>query len=141
MKIEQSFGILVPTWGILWKPLGVGFAGRTDMIVALFHLHNVCRDEQTSVIAVEEEDTGQERGESSWQRVGFCRLRTRVSSNRQARQPPSPLEAATLRRERRRRRFYCTTDSFARRRTLSGTPRLERVVYCVDSELVDILAL
>jgi len=83
----------------------------------------------------------QERGESTWQRVGFYRLRTRVSSNRQARQPPSPLEAATLRRERRWRRFCCTTDSFARRRTLSGTPRLERVVYCVDSELVDILAL
>ena len=36
--IEQSFGILVSTWGILWRPLSVGFAGRTDLIVALFHL-------------------------------------------------------------------------------------------------------
>ena len=38
VKIEQSFGILVSTWGILWRPLSVGFAGRTDLIVARFQL-------------------------------------------------------------------------------------------------------
>ena len=55
VKIEQLFGILVSTWGILWRPLSVGFAGRTDQIVTLFHLHNVCRDEQTKVVVAEEE--------------------------------------------------------------------------------------
>ena len=37
-KIEQLFGILVSTWGILWGPPSVGFAGRADLVVALFHL-------------------------------------------------------------------------------------------------------
>ena len=56
VKIEQSFGMLVSTWGILWRPLSKGFAGRTDLIVALFHMHNFCRDEQTKAIAAEEQD-------------------------------------------------------------------------------------
>ena len=55
MKIEQSFIILVSTWGILWRPLSVEFAGRIDLIVALFHLYNFCRHEQTKVVASEED--------------------------------------------------------------------------------------
>lgn len=57
VKIEQSFGILVSTWGILWKPLSVAFSGRSDVIVAVFRLHNFCRDEQTPEVAAEEEDS------------------------------------------------------------------------------------
>ena len=56
VKIEQSFGILASTWAIMWRSLSVGFAVRTDLIVALFHLHNFCRDKQTKVVSAEEED-------------------------------------------------------------------------------------
>ena len=56
VKIEQTFGILVATWGIWWRPLRVGFAGRTDLVVAISHLHNCCRDEQMNMVEVEEED-------------------------------------------------------------------------------------
>lgn len=56
VKIEQSFGILVGQWGILWKPLRVQFAGRGDLITALFHLHNFLRDEQVPPIEASEED-------------------------------------------------------------------------------------
>ena len=92
VKIEQSFGILVSTWGILWKPLGVGFAGRTDMIVALFHLHNFCRDEQTSVIAVEEEDTETGKG-----RVQLATGGVLPSSYKSVVQPTGPPAAKPTR--------------------------------------------
>ena len=39
VKVEQSFGILVQRWGILWRPLRVAFDGRPKLIRALFHLH------------------------------------------------------------------------------------------------------
>lgn len=55
VKIEQSFGILVATWGILWRPLRVKFAGRGDLIIALFHLHNFLRDEGVEPVRMAEE--------------------------------------------------------------------------------------
>ena len=55
IKIEQSFGILVSTWGILWKPLRLQFAGRGNLIECLFHLHNFLRDEKVEPIRPEEE--------------------------------------------------------------------------------------
>lgn len=66
-KIEQSFGILVGTWGILWRPLRVQFSGRTDLIKALFHLHNFLRDEKVTPVQMEDEDeeSGQGRPEVS----------------------------------------------------------------------------
>ena len=70
VKIEQSFGILVPTCGILRRPLSVGFAGRNGLIVALFHLHNFCRDVQTKMVAAEEDYHDRKRGESCWPRAG-----------------------------------------------------------------------
>lgn len=56
VKIEQSFGILVSVWGILWRPLRVQFAGRTGLITALFHLHNFLRDERDEPINSSDED-------------------------------------------------------------------------------------
>lgn len=65
IEVEQSFGILVSTWGILWKPLRVQFAGRADLIRALFRLHNFLRDEQVTPVSREEESelTGRNRPE------------------------------------------------------------------------------
>lgn len=56
VKIEQSFGILVSTWGILWRPLRVRYAGRGDLIKALFHLHNFLQDEKVAPVHLSEED-------------------------------------------------------------------------------------
>ena len=53
--VEQSFGILVQTWGILWRPLIVSFAGRADLIAALFRLHNFLRDEGGGPVRLNEE--------------------------------------------------------------------------------------
>lgn len=50
VKVEQSFGILVQRWGILWKPLRVSFDRRTKLIRALFHLHNYCIDEGSALL-------------------------------------------------------------------------------------------
>ncbi|CAB1097923.1 unnamed protein product [Ectocarpus sp. CCAP 1310/34] len=57
VKIEQSFGILVSTWGILWRPLRVQLGGRADLITALFHLHNFLQDEKVAPIQLSEEDS------------------------------------------------------------------------------------
>lgn len=63
VKIEQSFGILVSVWGILWRPLRVQFAGRTALITAFFHLHNFLRDERDEPLrpAEEDESSGRDR--------------------------------------------------------------------------------
>ena len=53
--VEQTFGILVQTWGILWRPLRVQFAGRSDLIAALFRLHNFLRDEGVGPVRPNEE--------------------------------------------------------------------------------------
>ncbi|CAB1097557.1 unnamed protein product [Ectocarpus sp. CCAP 1310/34] len=57
VKIEQGFGILVSTWGILWRPLRVQFGGRADLITAHFHLHNFLQDEKVAPIQLAEEDS------------------------------------------------------------------------------------
>lgn len=62
VKIEQSFGILVSRWGILWRPLRVQFSGRADLITALFRLHNFLIDEKVSPISASEEDATSGRG-------------------------------------------------------------------------------
>ena len=56
VKIEQCFGILVSTWGILWRPLRMQYVGRGDVISALFHLHNFLQDEKVDPIHMSEED-------------------------------------------------------------------------------------
>lgn len=56
VNIEQSFGILVGTWGMLWRPLRVQFRGRDDLVTALFHLHNFLRDENVRPVHESEED-------------------------------------------------------------------------------------
>ena len=57
IKVEQSFGILVQTWGILWKPIRLRHAGRADIITSLFRLHNFLRDEMMELVRLDEEDT------------------------------------------------------------------------------------
>lgn len=42
-------------WGILWLPLRVSFAGRADLISALFRLHNFLRDERVGPVRLNEE--------------------------------------------------------------------------------------
>lgn len=61
VKIEQSFGILVSTWGILWRPLRVQYAGRGDLITALFRLHNFLQDEKVGLVRMSEEDESTRR--------------------------------------------------------------------------------
>ena len=63
VRIEQSFGILVSTWGILWRPLRIQFGGRTDVVYALFRLHNYLQDEKVTPVHLEDEDeeSGQRR--------------------------------------------------------------------------------
>lgn len=56
VRIEQAFGILVGQWGILWRPLRVQFAGRSDLITALFRLHNFLCDEKVRPVHMSEED-------------------------------------------------------------------------------------
>lgn len=60
VKIEQSYGVLVSQWGILWRRLAVQFSGRPDIITALFHLHNYLRDEQ--VVGVKPHEESEETG-------------------------------------------------------------------------------
>lgn len=62
VKIEQSFGILVSTWGILWRPLKVQYSGRGDLVKALFHLHNFLQDEKVGLVLMSEEDKWTGRG-------------------------------------------------------------------------------
>lgn len=44
--VEQSFGILVNRWGILWSALRCRLAKATDVIVVCFKLHNFIMDSQ-----------------------------------------------------------------------------------------------
>jgi len=55
VKVEQSFGILVQRWGILWRPLRVAFDRRPKLIRALFYLHNFCIDEGSDLVDRDEE--------------------------------------------------------------------------------------
>ncbi|CAB1098416.1 unnamed protein product [Ectocarpus sp. CCAP 1310/34] len=57
VKIEQSFGILASTWGILWRHPRMQLGGRADLITALFHLHNFLQDEKVAPIQLSEEDS------------------------------------------------------------------------------------
>lgn len=94
VKIEQSFGILVSQWGILWRPLKVRFDGRADLLTALFHLHNFLRDEQVTQVATEEEDkayngerpvlTGEDTLPAEWQPEAPAPSRSGESSARAA---------------------------------------------------------
>lgn len=56
VKVEQSFGILVARWGILWRP---------KLIRTLFHLHNFFIDEGSNPIAVGDESAESGKGRPS----------------------------------------------------------------------------
>ena len=55
VKVEQSFGILVQRWRILWRPLRVAFDRRPKLIRALLHLHNFFIDEGSDLVDRDEE--------------------------------------------------------------------------------------
>lgn len=84
VKIEQSFGLLVATWGILWRRLAVLFAGRPDLITALFHLHNFLRDEKVDGVKLAEEDAETGRGRPTQEHDG------RLTSNSWRSTAPQP---------------------------------------------------
>ena len=54
---QLRVSILVGQWVILWRPLRVQFAGRGDLITALFRLYNFLRDDQVQPIHQSEEDS------------------------------------------------------------------------------------
>lgn len=89
VKIEQSFGLLVATWGILWRRLGVQFAGRPDLITALFHLHNFLRDEKIDGVKLAEEDAETGRGRPVQDHDG------RLTSKRWRSTPPQPSRSGS----------------------------------------------
>ena len=62
VKIGRSFGILVPTWGILWRPFKVSLAGRPGLVSSLFHLHIFLQDEKVCAIRAEEEGATSGKG-------------------------------------------------------------------------------
>ncbi|CAN0412106.1 unnamed protein product, partial [Pylaiella littoralis] len=45
IAIEQTFGILVRTWGILWRPLELRLGSVAPLVESLVRLHNFCRDQ------------------------------------------------------------------------------------------------
>ncbi|CAN0413570.1 unnamed protein product, partial [Pylaiella littoralis] len=49
IAIEQTFGILVRTWGILWRPLEVRLGSVAPLVESLVRLHNFCRDQRVDV--------------------------------------------------------------------------------------------
>ena len=46
IAIEQTFGLIIRRWGILWRPLEVLFERRVDIIGACIRLHNFVIDER-----------------------------------------------------------------------------------------------
>lgn len=53
----MAFGVLVQTWGVLWRPLGVKPEpeGQIDHITAIFRLHNFLQDKHVTPVVVAEE--------------------------------------------------------------------------------------
>ncbi|CAN0445975.1 unnamed protein product, partial [Ectocarpus sp. 12 AP-2014] len=49
MAIEQTFGILVRRWGILWRPMEVRLEKFEHVVNAIVRLHNFCRDRKVDV--------------------------------------------------------------------------------------------
>ena len=44
INIECGFGELIRRWGILWRPLEMGFEKRSSLIGCCIRLHNYCID-------------------------------------------------------------------------------------------------
>ena len=40
MPIECAFGMLTRVWGVLWRPIGLKFGDRAQLVHAIFRLHN-----------------------------------------------------------------------------------------------------
>lgn len=74
MPIECAFGILIMTWGILWRPLGVMFERRAPLVSAVIILHNLRVDagmpepeyRKRTVEGIRTDDTGR-RFTAKWE--------------------------------------------------------------------------
>ena len=44
IRVEQSFGLFVGRWGILWSPLRLSLEKQTAILHTLFRLHSFCLD-------------------------------------------------------------------------------------------------
>ena len=66
MPAEQCFGILVRTWGVLWRPLEVAFERRAPLVSALIHLHNIRRSSGAELDVASGHDTRYTDGVEQW---------------------------------------------------------------------------
>eukprot|EP00903_Cladosiphon_okamuranus_P007965 g7688.t1 len=49
MAIEQTFGIMVRRWGILWRPIEVGLKKFEHVVNAVVRMHNFCRNRKIQI--------------------------------------------------------------------------------------------
>lgn len=94
VKIEQSFGILVGTWGILWRPLRVKYTGRTDLITALFRLHNILQDEKVTPVQACDEDDESGMGRPSFSEEKTLPEEWQTDAPKPSRSGETPVRAA-----------------------------------------------
>eukprot|EP00903_Cladosiphon_okamuranus_P014793 g13704.t1 len=94
VMIEQSFGILVGTWGILWRPLRVQLSDRTNLITALYHLHNFLQDEKVTPIQPTDEDEESGLGRPALDKQGTLPPEFHTISPKPSRSGETPTRAA-----------------------------------------------
>lgn len=61
-KDRTKLGVLVSTWGILWRPLRLQFGSGTDLLCALFRLHNSLQNEKVTLVHLTDRDEESGRG-------------------------------------------------------------------------------
>lgn len=66
MPAEQCFGILMRTWGILWRPLEVRFPRRAPLVSALIHLHNFRRSTGAPINIAGGHEIRYHKGRQQW---------------------------------------------------------------------------
>lgn len=50
ITIEQSFGILVRRWGVLWRPMECKFNKTPHVAMCCMRLHNFCIDNNVNLV-------------------------------------------------------------------------------------------
>ena len=66
IRVEQAFGMLVGRFGLLWRPLKMGYAKQTSVIRAIFHLHNFCQDERVAPVMECEDSSSHRPRANNW---------------------------------------------------------------------------
>ncbi len=98
IRVEQSFGILVARWGILWRPLRVSPRQLTQVDSCCIRLHNFCIEEGDrleNVLSPEEQERSAEAF-SKWHAIATS-LHVRRHENAQGQR--RDLEMCSLRDE------------------------------------------